>query len=136
MFTSSFTQMLVNEFILRGHFSARLPALRALYQGRRDAMDLALREHLPEARWVTPKGGFFFWLEMPTGCDTEALLAPALEAGIAFMPGTSFFIGEGPANTARLAYSRESEADISSGIAKLGQLVGGAEEIPILRNVR
>jgi 2-aminoadipate transaminase len=129
MFTSSLTQMVVNEFILRGHFAARLPGLRALYQGRRDAMDRALREHLPEARWVTPKGGFFFWLEMPEGCDAEALLPTALEAGIAFMPGTSFFISEGPANTARLAYSRESEADIAVGIAKLGQLVG----IPILR---
>jgi 2-aminoadipate transaminase len=129
MFTSTFTQMLVNEFILCGHFSARLPTLRALYQGRRDAMERSLREHFPGARWVTPKGGFFFWLEMPEGCDTEALLPPALEAGVAFMPGTSFFIGEGPASAARLAYSRESEADIATGIAKLGQLV----EIPIMR---
>jgi 2-aminoadipate transaminase len=131
MFTSTFTQILVNEFIVRGHFAARLPALRSLYQSRRDAMDQALREHFPEARWVTPKGGFFFWLEMPEGIDTQALLAPALEAGVAFMPGACFFVGSGVgrsadsaqmARTMRLAYSRESEGDIARGLAQLGQL--------------
>lgn len=127
MFTSTFTQILANEFIVRGHFAARLPALRSLYQGRRDAMDQALRQNFPEARWVTPKGGFFFWLEMPEGTDTQALLAPALEAGVAFMPGGCFFVGQGTdpsqaARTARMAYSRESEADIARGLGQLGQL--------------
>jgi 2-aminoadipate transaminase len=127
MFTSTFTQILVNEFIVRGHFAARLPALRSLYQSRRDAMDCALRENFAEARWVTPKGGFFFWLEMPEGSDTQALLAPALESGVAFMPGACFFVGHGTdpstaARTARLAYSRESEADIARALAQLGQL--------------
>ncbi len=133
MFTSSFTQMLVNEYILRGHYSARLPELRAIYQGRRDAMDLALRQHLPEARWVTPKGGFFFWVEMPSGLDTQALLGPALEAGIAFMPGHSFFINEVSANTVRLAFSRESDKDIASGIARLAALARNRMEISISR---
>jgi 2-aminoadipate transaminase len=136
MFTSTLTQILVNEFIVRGHFAARLPALRSLYQSRRDAMDQALREHFPESRWVTPKGGFFFWLEMPEGTDTEALLPPALESGVAFMPGNCFFVGQNTdpsraARTIRLAYSRESEADIVRGLAKLGQLAsemaGGVE---------
>jgi 2-aminoadipate transaminase len=126
MFTSTFTQILVNEFIVRGHFAGRLPGLRSLYQSRRDAMDQALQENFPEARWVTPKGGFFFWLEMPDGTDTQALLAPALESGVAFMPGACFFVGETDpsqsARTIRLAYSRESEGDIAKGLAQLGRL--------------
>jgi 2-aminoadipate transaminase len=134
MFTSSFTQILVNEFIVRGHFAARLPALRSLYQSRRDAMEQALRESFPEARWVTPKGGFFFWLEMPEGTDTQAMLAPALDSGVAFMPGSCFFVGHDvdpsqAARTIRLAYSRESEADIARGLAQLGQLSRGRVEM-------
>jgi 2-aminoadipate transaminase len=134
MFTSTFTQILVNEFVVRGQFAARLPRLRSLYQSRRDAMDQALRENFPEARWVTPKGGFFFWLEMPEGTDTQAMLAPALESGVAFMPGACFFVGQHvdpsqAARTIRLAYSRESEADIARGLAQLGQLVRGRVEM-------
>src|SRR6266404_136720 len=130
MFTSSFTQMLVNEFIVRGYFAAKLPTLRNLYQGLRDAMDQALREHLPEARWVTPKGGFFFWLEMSGDFDTQTLLAPALESGIAFMPGESFYLSaKRPTNAIRLAYSREPEALIASGIGKLGELANVAREL-------
>jgi 2-aminoadipate transaminase len=133
MFTGAFTQMLVNEYILRGHYSARLPQLRAIYEGRRNAMESALREHFPTSQWVTPKGGFFFWLEMPAELDTQALLAPALDAGIAFMPGISFLIGEQRANTARLAYSREAEADIAQGLACLGELSRTRAELSIVR---
>ncbi len=126
MFTSSLTQILVNEFIVRGHFAARLPGLRQVYKSRRDAMEKALREHFPGTRWVTPKGGFFFWLEMPEDTDTQALLAPALESGVAFMPGNCFFVGHfdaaEAARTVRLAYSRESEADIAKGLSELGRL--------------
>ena len=92
-------------------------------------MEQTLQEHFKESRWVTPKGGFFFWLEMPEGTDTNALLTPALDSGVAFMPGASFFVGSGvdpthAARTIRLAYSREAEAEIAKGLNTLAELSG------------
>jgi DNA-binding transcriptional MocR family regulator len=41
--------------------------------------------HLPDVSWTTPKGGYFFSLEVPKGC-AQRVVALAKEAGIALTP--------------------------------------------------
>ncbi len=128
MFTGTLAQSLAAELFRRGFFQERLPRLRAFYQARRDAMVAALKRHLPEGRWNSPRGGFFIWLELPEGLDAEELLESAVEAGVAYVPGAPFYVsGDGPparvASTVRLAFSRETEADIARGVERLGSVV-------------
>ena len=71
-----------------------MPTIRARYKAQRDAMHAALERHLPAwpaCRWTVPRGGMFFWVELPRGVDAMALLPQAVERGVAFVPGAAFY---------------------------------------------
>src|SRR5262249_40148266 len=99
-----------------------------LLRERRDAMLEALAREMPEdASWTRPAGGYFVWLELPSGPDGGQLLAEAEEAGVTFVKGTDLFPrGQGGGGALRLAFSFVSPDEISDGVARLGGLVRAA----------
>ena len=109
-------QATVYEFLRRGNFEPNLERVGSLLRVRRDAMLDALERELPSARWNRPDGGYFLWLELPDETDASVLLARAEQAGVSFVPGSDF---GGDPNTARLAYSFVSLAEIAEGVARL-----------------
>jgi 2-aminoadipate transaminase len=113
------TQAIVAEFLARGHLDAALRSSRERLRERRDAMLAALGEHLPDADWSRPEGGYFVWLELP-GVDAGHLLDAAAARGVAFVPGPDF---GGAPNTARLAFSSAGSAQIHAGVTRLAAVV-------------
>jgi 2-aminoadipate transaminase len=117
-------EAIVWEFIRRGSFEPNLERVQNELRSRRDAMLLALERNLGEqATWSTPEGGYFVWLDLH-GSDTSDLAARAEEAGVAFVPGASFFprkSGLG-GSSARLAFSYETPDRIAEGIELLASL--------------
>jgi 2-aminoadipate transaminase len=110
-------QAIVLEFLRRGLFAPNLERVRLLLRARRDAMLEALeRELAGRARWSRPEGGYFLWLELPDGTDATELLGRASEAGVTFVPGVDF---GGEPNSARLAFSFASPAEIDEGVSRL-----------------
>lgn len=128
--TPGFNQRVVHEVIRGGFLRAHGPTIRARYQAQRDAMQAALTQHLGGlARWRTPQGGMFFWLELPRGIDAAALLPAAVEAGVAFVPGATFFpaaAAGGHAHTLRLSFVTVAPAGIEQGVATLARVIRGA----------
>jgi 2-aminoadipate transaminase len=128
--TPGFNQRVVHEVIRGGFLRAHGPTIRARYQAQRDAMQAALTQHLGGlARWRTPQGGMFFWLELPRGIDAAALLPAAVEAGVAFVPGATFFpaaAAGGHAHTLRLSFVTVAPAGIEQGVAALARVIRGA----------
>ncbi|MGZ5715809.1 MAG: aminotransferase-like domain-containing protein, partial [Caldimonas sp.] len=107
--TPGFNQRVVHEVIRAGFLKEHVPTIRARYKAQRDAMQAALLAHLPltgprACRWRVPGGGMFFWVELPSGVDAEALLPRAVERGVAFVPGAPFYAGAALKNTLRLSY--------------------------------
>jgi DNA-binding transcriptional MocR family regulator len=52
--------------------------------------------HVPDVSWTTPKGGYFFSLEVPKGC-AKRVVALAKEAGVALTPaGATHPLGKDP----------------------------------------
>jgi 2-aminoadipate transaminase len=101
--------------------TSHAPTLRQRYAERCEAMHLALTAHLGHCcRWVWPRGGMFFWLELPAGCDASALLPTAAARGVVFVPGSAFFAEKPRANTLRLSFATERPESIARGIAALG----------------
>jgi len=46
--------------------------MRKLYASRLNALDEALRKHMPEeTRWTRPEGGMCMWLELPPGGNSS-----------------------------------------------------------------
>ncbi len=111
--------------MIRGGFlDQHVPTIRARYKAQRDAMQAALVAHLPRTgplacRWRTPGGGMFFWVELPAGVDSDALLAKAVARGVAFVPGAPFFAGAAQQNTLRLSFVTVAAEAIERGIAAL-----------------
>jgi 2-aminoadipate transaminase len=119
--TPGFNQRIVYEVIKNGFLHEHVPTIRARYKAQRDAMQAALKAHLPAGcRWQPPVGGMFFWVELPAHLDATALLPQAVEAGMAFVPGAPFFPQGGHANTMRLSFVTATPAQIETGVAALG----------------
>ena len=109
------TQATVFELIDRGAFQPNLERIRGLLKTRRDAMLAALeRELAGEASWSEPEGGYFLWVDLPTGAGD--LLARAEAAGVTFVKGADFYpAGAGGSTSARLAFSFASPSEIGDG---------------------
>jgi 2-aminoadipate transaminase len=126
--TPGFNQRVVHEVIKGGFLREHVPTIRARYKAQRDAMRVALEQHLGGlARWSTPVGGMFFWLELADGVDATALLPKAVEAGMAFVPGSTFFPQGGHENTLRLSFVTVPPERIAEGVAALAQVLRGAQ---------
>src|SRR5215469_7003644 len=88
------SQATVFEFARRGSFEPNLERVNGLLRERRDAILEALAREMPEdASWTQPDGGYFVWLDLPSGPPTDELFAQAEEAGVTFVKGTDFFPG-------------------------------------------
>jgi 2-aminoadipate transaminase len=118
----------VLEFLRRESFEPNLERVKSLLRERRDAMLEALARELPEdATWTRPEGGYFVWVELPSGPPSSELLAEAEGAGVTFVKGSDFFPGgKGGDHALRLAFSFVSPEEIAEGVSVLGGLVRAA----------
>ncbi len=125
--TSTLLQRVVFEIVKDGFLDTHLQAARTLYARHARALDEALHANLNGcAHWQASAGGMFLWLRLNHGLDAEALLEPALEAGVAFVPGAPFYAGTPDRATLRLCFSTVGPEAIARGIAALGRVVDRA----------
>lgn len=118
----------MHEVVRNGFLDTHVPTIRAGYKQRRDAMRLALEQHLKGCRWSVPSGGMFFWVELPSHVDAMALLPLAVELGMAFVPGEAFYASSPAHNTLRLSFVTVEPARISQGVALLAQALAALLE--------
>ncbi len=125
--TPGFNQRVVFEVIKNGFLRDHVPTIRARYKAQRDAMRTALEAHMPAGcHWNTPAGGMFFWIECPAHIDTTALLPQAFEAGMAYVPGSTFFPHGGHNHTLRLSFVTVPPERIAQGVAALAKVLTAA----------
>jgi len=122
------TQATILEFVRRGSFEPNLERVNGLLRDRRDAMLEALARELPDdASFTRPDGGYFVWVDLPSGPGCGELLAQAEEAGVTFVKGTDFFPGgRAGERSLRLAFSFVSPDEIAEGVSVLGSLARAA----------
>jgi 2-aminoadipate transaminase len=122
-----FGQRLLEEYGRAGGFERHLPAARALYASRWAALSAALTHHMPdEVGWTEPTGGFLTWLTLPEELDTLAMRPAATAAGVAYVPGPPFHVGDGGRNTMRLSFSHLTETELETAVERLAAVVRGA----------
>jgi len=117
-------QRLVTGFLAGGHLSQHLATQRDRYRERKVAMQRSLQEHFGEsARWTDPEGGFFLWMTLENGVDTQALFEVALAEGVAFIPGPAFSPGGNFHDALRLCFASTAPDRTAEGIARLRRAV-------------
>jgi DNA-binding transcriptional MocR family regulator len=113
-------ESIVLELCRSGGLDANIEVAKAALRDRRDALVAALREQIPEARFVVPGGGYFLWLDLAEGTDTTALLAEAKGEGVSFVAGPDFMI-EGGLNSLRLSFAPVPPETIPEGVARIAR---------------
>jgi 2-aminoadipate transaminase len=121
-------QRMVEEYGRAGHFERQLPAARALYASHWAALEAAFRRHLPPGcSWTEPSGGFLTWLRLPSGVEAVAMRPDALAAGVAYVPGAPFYVGdEDGRDEIRLSFSALDEAALDVAVSRLGCVIRDA----------
>jgi len=113
-------QAIVNQFCRSGALDRSIETVRKALRERAQTLCAALTEHLPEARFVAPQGGYFLWLDLPAGSDVSGLFAAAAARGVQFVKGSDFML-EGGESSLRLAYSGVTPGEIEEGVKRLAQ---------------
>ena len=107
----------------RGDVDKQIEKMKKVYVKKRDVMLEAMDTYFPkEAKWNSPKGGLFLWVELPENINATELLMEAVKRGVAYIPGSNFYTTE-THNHIRLNYSHPSIDDIVEGIKILGGLL-------------
>ncbi|MBM7571203.1 aminotransferase class I/II-fold pyridoxal phosphate-dependent enzyme [Aquibacillus albus] len=115
---------LLNDFDLDGHIQTirntyleRMHIMKGLLDGVKNE----------ELTYITPKGGMFFWVNMPKQINTTDLLEVAVEEGVAFVPGTPFYVSDPQQNTMRLNFTNASPDLIRDGMERLVKVINQHE---------
>lgn len=122
--TSSMTQCFVAAYFQESDWRVYLDSVIEIYRRRRDIMLESLAEHFPaESTWTRPRGGLFLWATLPDYIDTSDLIARALQANVAFVPGRGAYLDGRGGSSMRLNFSGVSDDDIREGIRRIGSVV-------------
>ncbi|GAA4162427.1 PLP-dependent aminotransferase family protein [Gryllotalpicola daejeonensis] len=122
---SSFTQLVVSEYLSQADWRGQIDTFRGVYCERKEAMLSALQEHLPELSWTNPNGGFYVWLTLPETLDSKAMLPRAVKELVAYTPGTAFYADDNGRQNIRLSFCYPTPEQIRVGIRRLANVIGG-----------
>jgi DNA-binding transcriptional MocR family regulator len=126
---SSFSQLVISEYLSQADWKTQIEAFRGVYRERRDAMLESLAEHLPELTWNVPHGGFYIWVGLPDDLDSKAMLPRAVTELVAYTPGTAFFADGGGRQNMRLSFCYPTPDAIRLGIRRLATVISGEREL-------
>ena len=125
-----FSQFVISEYLATWDWKAQIEQFRAMYRERRDAMLRGLDDHMPAgATWTKPKGGFFVWVTLPEGFDSDQLMGRATSHRVAYVPGTAFYADGLGSRNMRLSYCFPTPERIYEGTRRLGEAL--TEEIEL-----
>ncbi|MFN8161849.1 MAG: PLP-dependent aminotransferase family protein [Solirubrobacterales bacterium] len=111
-------ESVVLEMCRSGALERNIEFVKGALAERRDTLVEALGEHLPEAGFVVPGGGYFLWLDLAEGTDTREVLAAAREQGVAFVAGPDFMLSGGEASL-RLSFASVPPERIGEGVRRI-----------------
>ncbi|MDR1238285.1 MAG: PLP-dependent aminotransferase family protein [Propionibacteriaceae bacterium] len=125
-----FSQYAIAAYLDQFDWRGQIRTFRDMYRARRDAMLQALTEHMPPgSTWTHPKGGFFVWLTLPEGLDSQAMLPRAVTARVAYTPGTAFYADGLGSRNIRLSFCFPTPEQIAEGVKRLGDVIVAEQEI-------
>lgn len=119
-----FSQFAISDYLEHYDWRGQILTYRDMYRGRRDAMLEELSERMPDGvSWTRPEGGFFVWLTLPEGIDSQAMLPRGVNARIAYVPGGAFYADGQGAENIRLSYCFPTADRIREGVDRLGNVI-------------
>ncbi|NLT30615.1 MAG: PLP-dependent aminotransferase family protein, partial [Propionibacterium sp.] len=120
----AFSQYAIAHYLANNDWQGQITAFKNMYRERRDAMLTMLPDHMPSGTtWTHPAGGFFVWLTLPEGFDSQAMLPRAVTARVAYTPGTAFYADGLGSRNIRLSFCYPPPDAIREGVRRLGDVL-------------
>ena len=124
--TPTFTQRLVARYLHEGLIFDRIKSAIEIYRKKKNVMLNALDKYVKigDAKWTKPEGGLFIWVTLPKEYDTMKLFEKAKKVGVAYIPGTAFYVDDRISSNMRLSFCLPPLEKIEEGIKRIGKLFG------------
>jgi DNA-binding transcriptional MocR family regulator len=122
-----FNQLLTVSYLEDPAWKETLEVYRGIYRAKFEALIETLAEAMPPGTtWTKPSGGFYLWVKVPGGLDTEELVYEAIERGVVYVPGTAFYMNGLGRSELRMSFCLPSVDEIRKGARILGELFSEA----------
>ena len=125
---SNASQLAIRAYLEHFDWQGQIKKFREQYRERRDAMISALEEHIPEASWNVPDGGFYVWVKLPEGLDAKSMLPRAVTARVAYVAGTAFYADGQGRDYMRLSFCYPTPERIREGVRRLATVIDAEME--------
>ena len=119
-------QAIIDAYLRKGLMPGHLKRICGDYKKQLDAMLDGFKSFPEGTKHTVPQGGLFVWAELPEGLSAMKVFQSAVDAGVAFVPGTYFYPDGGHENTLRLNFSMSEIPAIEEGMKRLGKVIGEA----------
>jgi len=120
--SSTLSQYIALYALKEGVVEKTIQKARLVYREKRDIMIESLEEYMPEgSHWFKPRGGLFAFIYLPDGVDTSDMLPMAIERGVAYVPGRSFFSDGSGVNAMRINFSYLPPDKLREGIRLIAE---------------
>ena len=111
-------------FISQGYYDSHIRRMKRTYEAKWVEMQLGIERYLKSCKIHSTTGSFCFWIGLPEGITSSALLKVAAEHGILIESGDILFMQEdAPKNYIRLGFSAIDTDKILKGLEILGGLI-------------
>lgn len=120
----SFAQRFIAIYLRSEYRMKYIDEVTRIYKRKRDVAVSALRQYVPEARFITPSGSMFIFADLSRYIDDGEKFAKRLleEHGVAVVPGSYF--SQIYRSAVRISFVTESESRIEEGIKRIGRALG------------
>ncbi len=119
-----FSQFAIANYLANHDWKGQVTVFKDMYRERRDAMLRALTDEMPAGTtWTHPAGGFFVWVTLPEGLDSQAMLPRGVNARVAFVPGPAFYADGQGARNVRLSFCFPPPDRIEVGVRRFADVV-------------
>lgn len=120
--SSTLSQYIALYALKEGVVEKTIQKARVVYREKRDIMVESLEKYMPEgSHWFKPRGGLFAFIYLPDGVDTSDMLPMAIERGVAYVPGRSFFSDGSGVNAMRINFSYLPPDKLREGIRLIAE---------------
>src|SRR5262249_34290536 len=116
------SEAIVHQFCAAGDIDRSIARVCTALAERVRLLADTLRQHVPDARFIEPDGGYFLWVELPTDVNVDELLPAASARGVTVVKGSDFLL-EGGHHALRLAYSGITTDQVEEGVRRLAAAI-------------
>jgi DNA-binding transcriptional MocR family regulator len=120
--TSSLPQLIFDQFLREGLMKGHLEKTIEENRRRRDIMlEELTAAGLEGLSWNKPEGGLYLWCSIPDSMPQSRLLSRAVDNGVSFVPGKTFYPGNASGNYIRLNFTYPAPEQIKEGVRRLAR---------------